>query len=153
MNGEVFLDSNIFIYTFDEVALQKQRVAHELVKQALRSGSGIISYQVVQEVLNVLTRQVPHPMNAGDAARYLTNTLQPLWQVQPSAALFQSGLSIQARYRFGFYDSLIVAEALSAGCTRLYSEDLQHGQRIERLTIENPFAALAEHESCLDDAY
>ena len=39
----------------------------------------------------------------------------------------------------GFYDALIIATALDASCTRLYSEDLQHGQRIERLTIENPF--------------
>ena len=38
-----------------------------------------------------------------------------------------------------FYDSLIVAAALEAGCTRLLSEDLQHGQQIEGLTIENPF--------------
>ena len=43
------------------------------------------------------------------------------------------------RFGFSFYDSLIVAAALEAGCTRLYSEDLQHGQRIQNLTIENPF--------------
>jgi predicted nucleic acid-binding protein len=53
--------------------------------------------------------------------------------------LYQRALDIQARYHFGFYDALIIAAALEAGCTRLYSEDLQHGQRIERLTIENPF--------------
>jgi predicted nucleic acid-binding protein len=53
--------------------------------------------------------------------------------------LYQRALDIQARYRYGFYDALIIAAALEAGCIRLYSEDLQHGQRIERLTIENPF--------------
>jgi predicted nucleic acid-binding protein len=53
--------------------------------------------------------------------------------------LYQRALDIQARYHYGFYDALIIAAALDAGCTRLYSEDLQHGQRIERLTIENPF--------------
>ena len=53
--------------------------------------------------------------------------------------LYKRALDIQARYHFGFYDALIIAAALEAGCSRLYSEDLQHGQRIERLTIENPF--------------
>jgi predicted nucleic acid-binding protein len=43
------------------------------------------------------------------------------------------------RYGFHFYDSLIVAAALEAGCSRLFSEDLQHGQRIDGLTVENPF--------------
>lgn len=139
MSGESFLDSNIFIYTFDDVALEKQRVAQELVRTALQDGSGVISYQVTQEVLNVLTRKLPQSMDVGDAARYLATTLEPLWRVQPSAELFGAGLALQARYRFGFYDSLIVAAALSAGCARLYSEDLQHGQRIEGLTIEDPF--------------
>lgn len=56
-----------------------------------------------------------------------------------SAALYQRALDVQSRWRFGFYDSLIVASALSANCTRLLTEDLQHGQRIEQLTVENPF--------------
>jgi len=66
--------------------------------------------------------------------------LLPLWRIMPSQALYQSALDLHARYQFSFYDSLIIAAALAAGCTRLYSEDLQHGQRIEGLTIENPFA-------------
>lgn len=139
MSGESFLDSNILIYTFDDVALEKQRIAQELVRTALQDGSGVISYQVTQEVLNVLTRKLTFSMDVGDATRYLATTLEPLWRVQPSAELFRSGLALQARYQFGFYDSLIVAAALSAGCARLYSEDLQHGQRIEGLTIEDPF--------------
>jgi len=96
---------------------------------------------VVQEVLNVLTRKLRLLMNVEDATRYLANTLEPLWRVQPGAELFPSGLSLQARYKFSFYDSLIIAAALAARCTRLYSEDLQHGQRIDGLTIEDPFRA------------
>ena len=63
----------------------------------------------------------------------------PLWQVNPTVALYRSAVSLQSRYRFSFYDSLIVAAALEAGCTRLYSEDLQHDQQIQQLTILNPF--------------
>jgi predicted nucleic acid-binding protein len=75
-----------------------------------------------------------------DGARvYLETVLAPLFRVPASIALYHRGLDIQARYRYAFYDALIIAAALDAGCTRLYSEDLQPGQQIEGLPIENPF--------------
>jgi hypothetical protein len=55
--------------------------------------------------------------------------------------LFERALELRARYAFGWYDALIVAAALACGSERLLSEDLQHGQRIGRLHIVNPFAA------------
>jgi len=57
----------------------------------------------------------------------------------PSEALYRRALEIKPRYGYSFYDSLIIAAALTAGCRRVYSEDLQHGQRIGQLTIVNPF--------------
>ena len=63
----------------------------------------------------------------------------PLWKVNPTLTFYQRGLDLQAHYQFSFYDSLIVAAALEAGCKTLYSEDLQHDQRIEGLCIQNPF--------------
>lgn len=60
-------------------------------------------------------------------------------QVTVSEALFHRALDVQQRWRFGFYDSLIVAGAMAAGCRTLLSEDLQHGQRLEGLTIIDPF--------------
>lgn len=56
-----------------------------------------------------------------------------------SAALYAKALQLQARWQLAFYDALIVAAALEAGCKRLLSEDIPHGQRIEMLKIENPF--------------
>ena len=75
-------------------------------------------------------------------AELLDEILIPLWQIDPIEAslLYRTGLRIQVRYGYSFYDSLIVAAALGAGCTTLYSEDMQDGQRIEGLTIRNPFA-------------
>ena len=67
------------------------------------------------------------------------HVLAPLWRIHPSPALYMRGLSIQERCGFSFYDSLIVAAALEGGCTRLLSEDLQHGQQIDGLRVENPF--------------
>ena len=57
----------------------------------------------------------------------------------PMDPLYERGLFIKFRYQYSFYDSLIIAAALEAGCKTLYSEDMQHGQRIEQLIIKNPF--------------
>ena len=139
MSADDFLDTNVLVYSVDARFPEKMERARELVGNSLTNGSGCISYQVVQETLNVLTGKVG--MSDDGIRRLLNEILVPLWQVNPSAALYQDAVSILGRYGFSFYDSLIVAAALEAGCTRLYSEDLQHGQRIQRLTILNPFTS------------
>jgi len=78
-------------------------------------------------------------MNVGQIRQYLEAVPAPLLRVSAGLEIYQHSLDIHARYRYGFYDSLIIAAAIDAGCTRLYSEDLQHGQRIGPLAIENPF--------------
>jgi predicted nucleic acid-binding protein len=138
MNGE-FIDTNVFVYLFDETNDRKRTIADRIVKTALETRTARISHQVVQETLNVVTRKLPSPMTAENAQRFLVQVLAPLWQIMPNIALYRRGLDVQARYGFSFYDSLIIAAALESGCTRLYSEDLQHGQQIEGLIIENPF--------------
>jgi len=136
-----FFDSNVFVYLFDEVAHEKRRAAETLIRKALDTKSACISFQVVQETLNVLTRKLAAPVTPADAQRFLQRMLVPLWRVMPSQKLFADAIGLQGRLGFGFYDSLIVAAALEAGCTRLLTEDLQDGQRIEGLRIENPFKA------------
>jgi predicted nucleic acid-binding protein len=99
-----------------------------------------VSFQVIQESLNTLTRKVRQRMVGVDAAAFLRDVLAPLWKVQPTPALYERALQIQVKQGFAFYDSLIVAAALEAGCLRLLTEDLQHGQKVGPLRIENPFA-------------
>ena len=137
MSVENFLDTNIFVYLFDETDDDKRERAERLVQQALENETGCISYQVVQETINVITRK----LNATPekARQILDRVLIPLWRVNPTRTLYQRGLDLQTRYRLSFYDSLIVASALAAGCKTLYSEDMQHGQHIEGITITNPF--------------
>lgn len=136
-----FLDTNVLVYLVDEADAAKHAVARGLVQDALSNGSGIISFQVVQETLNVLTRKLKVIARADDAEFFMQQTLVPLWRVQPSPQLYAAAMEIQQRQGFGFYDSLIVAAAQEAGCRRLLSEDLQHGQRIGKLRVENPFHA------------
>lgn len=138
MSGE-FIDTNVFLYLFDETDEHKRTIAEQLIRKALETRSACISHQVVQETLNVETRKLPSPMNAENAQRFLEQILTPLWRIMPSLALYRRGLDLQSRYGFSFYDALIVAAALESGCTRLYTEDLQHGQKIDGLVIENPF--------------
>ena len=137
MRADSFLDTNVFVYLFDETNGQKRRTAEVLVQRALEDGRGCISHQVVQETLNVLTRKLY--ATSEDAGRLLDDVLLPLWRINPTRTLYRRGLDLRTRYGFSFYDSLIVAAALEAGCEVLYSEDLQHGQRIEGVTVMNPF--------------
>lgn len=134
-----FLDTNIFVYLFDRKADAKRLRAEQLVREALLNRSGCISSQVVQETLNVLVRK--YGLSDEGASDLLDDVLQPLWQVTPDAGLCRRALALRSRYGFSFYDALIVAAALEAGCTRLWSEDLQHGQHIGVLQVENPFRA------------
>lgn len=137
MKDKFFLDTNILLYVFDETDFDKRTRAEHLIQSAVREGTGCISYQVVQEALNVITRKLR--ATTAQAHQFLEDVLIALWLVNPTGRLYRYGLDIARRYKFSFYDSLIVAAAIDAGCEILYSEDLQDGQIIERLTIVNPF--------------
>jgi predicted nucleic acid-binding protein len=139
MSGR-FFDSNIILYTVDGANAAKQGVAREALRSAVEDGVATISFQVVQEVLNTVTRKFEPRFTREQAKNLLEEILVPLWLVSPSQSLYELGLDLQQRYRYSFYDSLILAAALSSGCDRLYTEDLQDGQRIQGLTIVNPFA-------------
>jgi predicted nucleic acid-binding protein len=94
---------------------------------------------VVQEFVNVATKKFSNPLKSSDARMYVESIMSPMWHVNSSLGLAIKALGIQERWSYSFYDSLIIASALEAGCTILYSEDLQHGQTIEGLRIINPF--------------
>jgi predicted nucleic acid-binding protein len=139
MSGRFFLDTNIFAYTFDAKAPAKAKKAAQLVRRAADTGQGIVSYQVVQEFFNVALRRFLEPMNVAEAEQYLITVFRPLLAVHSSPALYVEAMRITGKHRIRWYDSLIVAAALEGHCETLYTEDLQHGARIDGLRIENPF--------------
>lgn len=139
MSVRYFLDTNVLVYSFDGNEPKKRDTARKLVAQALQTGAGIISYQVVQEFLNVATRKFKRPMSQHDAHLYLSEVLEPLCAVFANIDLYASGLSLMERFKYSFYDSLIIASALRGECQILYSEDLQDGQSIEGMSIVDPF--------------
>ena len=136
-----FIDSSVILYLFDDSNSAKRATSRRLLDEALleRPGSFAISYQVVQEVLNVVILKYSPPATEEDARLILETILTPLCQVMPSQELYKRALDLLSRYHYRFSDSLIIAAALAAGCSRLLSEDLQDGQRIDGLTIVNPF--------------
>jgi predicted nucleic acid-binding protein len=139
MSDRFFLDTNIFVYSFDQSAAAKARKANQLIRKALTTQKGIISYQVVQEFFNVALRKFSQPMKAADAEQYLGTVFRPLLGVHSSQALYAEALHLQAKSGLSWYDSLIVSAAIQAQCDLLYTEDLQHGQRFGSLQVSNPF--------------
>lgn len=139
MNGRFFLDTNIFVYCFDDNEIGKKVRALSLIGEALQSGKGIISWQVVQEFLNVSTKKFISPLKAVDAKSYLQKVLFPLCAVFPNLNIYQNTIEIQEKTGYSFYDSMIVASALSQDCSILYSEDLHNGMKIDDLQVINPF--------------
>jgi predicted nucleic acid-binding protein len=139
MNGVDFLDTNVLVYAMDDAFPAKRSVAELLVSEARSLGTGIISAQVVQETLNVATRKFALTLSQSDIDILLRDVWMPMMKVMPSYGLFQTAQQLHFRYKFSFYDSLIIAAAQTAGCKRLLTEDLQHGQVIDGLKIVNPF--------------
>jgi predicted nucleic acid-binding protein len=140
MSGRFFLDTNVFVYSFDESVPKKASRALELIREAIETGRGIVSYQVAQEFFHVALRRFAHPMAVAEAEQYLSAIFRPLMTVHSSPALLAQALQLSNRFRLSWYDSLIVAGAIEGECTLLYSEDFQHGQRFESLRIVNPFS-------------
>ena len=139
MSAKFFLDTNVFVCSFDRTAAAKNRRATQLIREAVSTRKGIVSYQVVQEFFNLALRRFAQPMSVPEAEQYLGAVFRPLLAVQSSPALVSEALRLTDRHRLSWYDSLIVAAAIEGGCGVLYSEDLQHGQRFGQLKVENPF--------------
>ncbi len=139
MTDKFFIDTNIFVYCFDDRQPDKKVRALALISEALQTGNGMISWQVMQEFLNVSTRKFQAPLKPEDAKVYLQKVLHPLCHVFPDLNLYSAALEILGKTNYSFYDSLIIAGAIRGGCVILYSEDLNPGQQVDCVKVVNPF--------------
>ena len=139
MSDRFFLDTNIFVYSFDRGAVAKSEKAAELIRKALSTQKGTVSFQVVQEFFNVALKRFSQPMGLADAEQYLGTVFRPLLSVHSSLALYAEALRLHAQSGISWYDSLIVSAAIQAQCEILFTEALQHGQRFGSLRVANPF--------------
>ncbi len=127
-----FIDTNVLIYLASSDTIKADRA-----EQTVAAG-GIISVQVLNELANVARRKLRLPWQQ---TREFLSTIRSLLEVRPvTADVHQAGLAVAERYGLSIYDAMIVAAALDAGCTTLWSEDMQDGLLIEgQLRVANPF--------------
>jgi predicted nucleic acid-binding protein len=136
VSERVFLDTNILLYADDQDAGDKQRQAQDLLAPLMASGHAVVSTQVLQEFFAVATRKL---RLAPEWARERVENLARLDVVLLRPELILSAIDLHRLRSISFWDALVIRAAAVAGCTRLLSEDLQHGQRIDGVRIENPF--------------
>ena len=132
MTGRNFADSNIVIYAVGKDSNQQNK-AREIITNGV-----MVSSQVINETINVLTRKQGLDISV---AHEIAESLLELTSVMPVDELtIREAIRLAVRYQLSHWDSLIVAAALLAGCEKLYSQDLQHGQVFdEKLLVVNPF--------------
>lgn len=133
MPAKAFIDTNVVIYALGPNSAKTSRAA------ALLADSPTISTQVLSETANVALKKLALPLSETDKLLAMLEAVCQVEIVTPSTMYL--ALDIAERYGFSWYDSLIIATALKAECTLLYSEDLHHSQVIEgKLAIINPFS-------------
>jgi predicted nucleic acid-binding protein len=139
MNVKSFLDTNVIVYAFDQSFPEKARIAQGLITDGAADKQAIISYQVVQEFINVALRGFRLAIVKSDLESFVLTALFPMMAISSSPALVIEALRLHGDNQLSWYDALIVAAALQGGCRVLYSEDLQHGRRFGDLIVQNPF--------------
>ena len=137
MPGRVFLDSNVLVYAQDAGSAKKQRVSREVIARLSSSAEGVISTQVLQEFYVAATRKLGVPPLA---AKGILKTFAVFDTIQVSPALIQDAIDCSILNQLSFWDALILAAASAAGCGVVLSEDLNPGQLILGVKVENPFA-------------
>lgn len=140
MSARSFLDTNVLVYTDDASEPRKQRQALELYHVCYARGHAVVSTQVLQEYFVATTRKLGVDPAIARRKLELFATMDVV-VVQVDDILAASDLT--RLHSLSFWDALIVRAALAANCSVLYSEDLQHGFRLNGLQIRNPFAETA----------
>ncbi len=130
------MDTNLWVYFFSKDPLEKSERIEELVDA--HTETLLVSTQVLGELYNVLTRKKLSSKSEVEAIILRLIASFAVLDVDTPKVL--QAIEINSRYRYTYWDSLIIATALSSDCTVLYSEDMQHNQLIEnKLRIINPF--------------
>ena len=137
MSGPVFVDTNVLLYAEDPRDATKSYWARGLIDRIVEEQSGHISMQVLQEFFSAATGKLKmDPVLVRKRLDVYLTRLE-IVLLEPNDLL--AAIDIHRLYQFSIWDALILRAALISGCRKLYSEDLQHGFRLERLEVVNPF--------------
>jgi predicted nucleic acid-binding protein len=133
-----FFDTNVLLYLFDNSVPEKKARAQEVFSTEAEAGRAVLSTQVLQEFYVNATRKLAEPLPV-EIAEAQVRDFARLPLVRVDEAMILAAIERHRSMSFSFWDALVVEAAIKAGSGRLLTEDLQHGQQIEGLMVENPF--------------
>lgn len=137
-DDKVFVDTNILVYAYDIDAGSKHTIAMNIIKDLWRFGLGMMSTQNLQEFFVIVTRKLKSPLDVPTVKEIIKSFSK--WDVVTTdISIVFEAIELYERYKYSFWDSLIIASASSGGATTILSEDLADGQTIKNIAIKNPF--------------
>ena len=138
MTATIFVDTNVILYSLDPGKKAKQERALAWMTEAWKTRRGRVSMQVLQEFYVTVTSKLKPGLDRETARRHVTALT--LWRPTPiTPPLVERAWSVQDRFGFSWWDSLIVAAAQTEGCSYLLTEDLQADQDLDGVVVINPF--------------
>jgi predicted nucleic acid-binding protein len=141
MNDKTFVDTNVLIYAHDIDAGAKHEIAKRIMRELWAERAGLLSTQVLQEFYVNVTRKIASPLSKV-SARAVINSYAS-WCMENTLVDISTAFRIEDESQIGFWDALIIASAAKGGAMRLLSEDLNAGQTVMGVLIDNPFAAIS----------
>ena len=136
MSVDAFLDTNILVYAVTSDVSQRPKRKRAL--EIIQAEDFAVSTQVLQEFYVIVTRKLSRPLTPGQALEWIEE-LAVFPCVDTEVSLVKIAIEISVRYQTSYWDAAILAAAESMGAPRLYSEDLNHGQRYGSVEVVNPF--------------
>src|SRR6266568_5399650 len=140
MNGKTFVDTNVLIYAHDIDAGPKHEIAKSVIRELWSNRAGLLSTQVLQEFYVNVTRKIACPLPKVSARAVIHSYAS--WCIENTLVDISTAFRIEDESQIGFWDALIIASAAKGGATRLISEDLNSGQTVMGVLIENPFVVI-----------
>jgi len=140
MNARSFFDTNVLLYADDESAPAKQRRSRDLVAEHRRTGTGVVSLQVLQEYFVNATRKLHVDARV---ARRKVELFAEFDVATPGVSDVLAAVDLHRLHGFSFWDALVLRSAKQSGCRVLFSEDFQAGRAIDGVAIVNPFTGLS----------
>jgi len=140
MNDELyFVDTNVVVYAHDNADTRKKEIARQLITDGIRTERIVISSQVLSEFFVTITKKIAKPLSV-DKAQKEIELLSNLDVVEIDSYSVMRAIEVMKRYKISYWDSLIVSAAEYSQCKILYSEDMNHAQKIAGIKIINPFS-------------
>jgi predicted nucleic acid-binding protein len=136
MSVRSFFDTNVLVYADDKAAPAKQRRALDLVTEHRRAGTGVVSFQILQEYFVTVTRKL---RVESSIARRKVELLAEFHVAAPDVSDILAAIDLHRLHNLSFWDALVIRSAKQSGCIVVLSEDMQHTRHIDGVQIVNPF--------------